>query len=147
MPRTLFEDTYQVLPEVRRGHGCLGKPRCADAPSKEPCGFLGDAKFPRHLRRRNAFAGVGEHEDGQKPLLQRKAAFGQYRAFMDAEMLAAIFASVEHRLMVLALCDAYRAAVTANRFISPPALFKELARGFLIGELPEELKCARASSI
>ena len=116
------------------------QPSLADALRKEPCGFLGDTKFTRHLGAWDTLAGAGEHENGKEPLDQGEAAFGQNRASADAEMLPAVLAAVGHGLVVLALCHADRAAVTANRLITPTLCPEELARGLFIRELAEELK-------
>ncbi len=118
----------------------LGQPSFADALSEEPRGLLGDAKFAGHLGARDTLAGTGEHEDRQKPLDQREATFGQNRAGANTEMLAAILATVSHRLVIFTLGRADRAAVAAYWLIAPTLCLKELARRFFVRELLEELE-------
>ena len=119
------------------------QPRFTDALSKKPSCFLGDAKFAGHLSTGDTLAGTGKHVDRQQPLEQGKAAFSQNRACAHAEMLATVLAAVGHRLVVFAFGDRYAATVPANRLIRPPARLEELARGFLVRELLEELKSGK----
>lgn len=75
--------------------------------------------------------------------MQREAAFSQYGASANTEMLAAVAAPISHWLVIFALVNV-QAATVATMGLTIPAVVLEIEpRAFLIREAIEKLKGAK----
>ena len=126
-----FVNLYRA--SERRGAIRTG-PGFADAVQHEPSRRLPYSDIPAQLLARNALEAGNFHIDSHNPLTEIDVAMGEWRSSSNAEVLAAVSATVRHGLSVRHVMGVVAPTVATISVTAPEGALEPLCGRILIGK-------------